>query len=70
MLEKRFNTSIGMSIGAQMRKTKTDHIAKLLMETTMSISEIAYAMGFENQANFSRYFQKEFNMKPSQYRKQ
>jgi LacI family transcriptional regulator len=70
MLEKRFKTSIGMSIGAQMRKTRTDHIAKLLLETTMSISEIAYAMGFENQANFSRYFQKEFNMKPSQYRKQ
>jgi LacI family transcriptional regulator len=69
MLEKRFKVAIGMSIGAKIRKVRADHIAKLLLETNMSISEIAHSMGFDSQANFSRYFQKEFQMKPLRYRK-
>jgi LacI family transcriptional regulator len=68
-LEKRFKMATGNSIGAQIRKARTKHIAKLLLETNMSVLEIAYSTGFDGPANFSRYFQKEFHMKPSQYRK-
>ena len=70
MLEKRFKIATGFSIGSQLRKARTNHIAQLLLETSMSITEIGLSMGFTSTANFSRYFQKEFNMKPSQYRKQ
>lgn len=69
MLEKRFKFATDISIGAHIRKSRANYIAKLLLETEMSISEITFAMGFTSLANFSRYFQNEFNMKPSQYRK-
>lgn len=68
-LEKRFKAATGMSIGSQIRSKRVNYIANLLLETNLSISEIAYSMGFDGPANFSRFFQKEFHMKPSQYRK-
>jgi len=36
----------------------------------VNISEIAYEVGFESPANFSRNFRRQFGMSPSQYCKQ
>jgi len=69
MLEKRFKAATDMSIGSHIRKARVNYIAKLLLETNMSISQITFLVGFNTTANFSRYFQNELNMKPSQYRK-
>jgi AraC-like DNA-binding protein len=33
----------------------------------MSVSEIAYEVGFNNPKNFSKYFKEEFKVLPSHY---
>ena len=42
---------------------------KLLMETDLSITEIAYDCGFENLSNFNRQFRKEKRLVPRDYRR-
>jgi signal transduction histidine kinase/ligand-binding sensor domain-containing protein/DNA-binding response OmpR family regulator len=41
--------------------------AQLLEKSQMTISEIAYEVGFNNPKIFSKYFKEEFKMPPSQY---
>jgi len=41
--------------------------AQLLEKSQLSVSEIAYQVGFNNPKYFSRYFKEEFNVLPSEY---
>lgn len=43
--------------------------AQYLRESQLNISEIAYKLGFNNPKYFSRYFQEEYGMLPSEYQK-
>lgn len=43
--------------------------SKLLLETTLYISEICYQTGFRNIANFNRQFRKRYGSTPSEYRR-
>jgi len=45
-------------------------VARLLVETNMSIGEIALASGFEIDAHVARYFARQTGMTPLAYRKQ
>ncbi|MFR4170848.1 MAG: helix-turn-helix domain-containing protein [Lachnospiraceae bacterium] len=42
----------------------------LLRNTTMSITEIAYAYGFSNTSYFCELFRKNYNISPGNYQKQ
>lgn len=42
--------------------------SRMLAETTMNISTIAYECGFSNMANFNRTFKKYHNQTPTEYR--
>jgi transcriptional regulator GlxA family with amidase domain len=44
------------------------HAARLLVDSTMSISEICYASGFNNISNFNRIFKKRKNCSPKEFR--
>lgn len=48
--------------------TRIGNAARMLAETTMNISSIAYECGFSNMANFNRTFRKYKNQTPSEYR--
>ena len=41
--------------------------AKPLLESQLSISEVAYQVGFSNPKHFSKYFKQEFDILPSAY---
>lgn len=41
--------------------------AKPLLESQLTISEVAYQVGFSNPKHFSKYFKQEFNILPSAY---
>jgi len=69
VLEKRFRTILGRSIHDEIRRTRVEQIIQMLSETTMSISEIAQALGFSDVAHISRYFRREKGMSPLVYRK-
>jgi AraC-like DNA-binding protein len=43
---------------------------ELLTDTSMNVSEVAYALRFENTGQFSTFFKKKEGLTPSQFRKQ
>lgn len=47
------------------RSVRLQRAASLLEKTTMTVSEIAYEVGFNNPKYFSKYFKMEFDMLPS-----
>jgi LacI family transcriptional regulator len=69
VLQKRFKKWLGCSILREINRVRTDKIAEMLIASNMSISEIAFSMGFSDVDHISRYFRKSKNMTPLAYRK-
>ena len=51
------NEYLGCSIATYIRKQRISHACKLLRDTDMSVSAVAYAVGFSDYGHFSRIFQ-------------
>jgi LacI family transcriptional regulator len=68
-LERRFRTEIGHSILEEIRRLRTDEIARLLVESRLPIGHIADAMGFEDVQHFARYFRSSRQLSPLAYRR-
>ena len=49
------------------RSIRLKRAAQLLEKSGMSVSEIAFEVGFNNPKNFTKYFKEEFKILPSQY---
>ena len=49
------------------RAIRMKRAAQLLGKTQMTISEVAYEVGFSNPKYFTKFFKKEFSMLPSEY---
>ena len=69
VLEKRFRDQLGTTILQEIRRVRTDKIAQMLIETNLSVSQIALSLGFNGNEHISRYFQREKNMSLLKYRK-
>ena len=66
-LYKRLVAMTGKTPIEFIRVIRLKHAAKLLRETRMNISEVAYQVGFNNPKYFTKYFKEEFGMLPSVY---
>lgn len=66
-LHRKFSEITGQAPGEFVRTIKLKHAAKLLLEKNLSVTQIAYAIGFSSPAQFSRAFSKQFNCTPSEY---
>ena len=66
-LYKRLVAMTGKTQIEFIRVIRLKHAAKLLRETRMNISEVAYQVGFNNPKYFTKYFKEEFGMLPSVY---
>ena len=51
------------------RNMRLQRAAQLLSKSQLSVSEVAYEVGFNNPKNFSKYFKQEFDILPSQFQK-
>ncbi len=69
VLETKFRQFIGRTINEEIRRVRIEQIGQMLVETELSITEIAYATGFKNVEHIARYFRKEKDMSPRDYRK-
>lgn len=73
MTEVAFSRFLKRETGKNFVDTLTDirmgHVARMFIDTDMTITEIAYQCGFNNMANFSRIFKRKKGMSPQQYRK-
>jgi len=68
-LQKRFHKAIGASIYDEIRRIRVEQIVRMLLETDMSVSQIAFNLGFTSIKHISRYFRKQKGMNLSEYRR-
>lgn len=69
-LYKRLVAMTGKTPIEFIRAIRLKHAAKLLRETRLNISEVAYQVGFNNPKYFTKYFKEEFGMLPSVYQEE
>lgn len=68
-LERRFQREMGVSILSEIRRARTDQIAKLLLESELPVWQIAASLGFEDAQHFARYFRSIKKISPLAFRK-
>jgi LacI family transcriptional regulator len=68
-LERRFRREMGGSILSEIRRARIDQIAQMLLETDLSVGQIATSLGFEDVQHFARYFRSVKKMSPLGFRK-
>lgn len=68
-LEQRFRNVLGRSVLSEIRRVRIELVAQMLVDTTLSISQIALALGYTGVDHIARYFKREMGMNLLAYRK-
>lgn len=68
-LNEAVKGATGLSVGTYIRNMVMVRAKRQLAYTSLSAKEIAYALGYEDYAHFSKLFSKSIGMSPSEYRK-
>lgn len=63
-----FKQRCGKSLMEYVIDIRLGHASRLLIDTTMSVSEICYECGFKNVSNFNRIFKASRNRTPKEFR--
>ena len=69
-LNQQFRQATGTSIMAYLTQLRLRLATSMLGDTSLSIREIAYRVGFKDITHFGRTFRKHFDCAPSEYRAQ
>ncbi|MFD2572728.1 two-component regulator propeller domain-containing protein [Spirosoma soli] len=67
-LHLKLTALTGMSVSRYVRALRLRRAQELLTATKQNVSEVAYAVGFEDPKYFSRVFSEEFGVSPGHYR--
>lgn len=67
-LHQKLVALTGMSITRYLRALRLSKAKELLTTTRLTISEVAYAVGFDDPKYFSRVFSEEFGVSPQNFR--
>lgn len=59
----------GMTFTESLTEIRLGHVSRMLIDTTHSVSEIAYKCGFNNIANFNRIFKLKKGCTPKEFKK-
>lgn len=68
-LNKKISAITGKTTSEYVRSIRLKRACQLLVKTQLSISEIAYEIGYNIPKYFSKHFKEEFGMLPTEYRK-
>lgn len=68
-LERLFLSHVGHSPAVEITRTRLDQARNLLIETDLSLSDIAKRTGFFHPETLHRIFKKEFGITPGEYRR-
>lgn len=68
-LERRFRRVLSRSVLDEIRRVHVEQVTRMLMETNLSIAQIALTLGYTGVAHISRYFRREKGMSALEYRK-
>ncbi|HKO79050.1 MAG TPA: two-component regulator propeller domain-containing protein [Chitinophagaceae bacterium] len=69
-LYRKLKTMTEMTPGEFIKHIRLKNAAQLLVSTHLTVSEIFYRTGFNNQSYFFREFKKRYNCAPNEYREQ
>jgi AraC-like DNA-binding protein len=65
-----FRVRTGKTFVETLNEIRLGHASRMLIDTTQSVSEIAYRCGFNNMSNFNRIFKKKKHCTPKEFREQ
>jgi LacI family transcriptional regulator len=68
-LYERFARVLERPVHEEIKRVRVDQLARMLVTTNLSISQIAYTLGCSDMKNLARYFKQAKGMSPLQYRK-
>lgn len=68
-LQRKIKEHTGLTPKAYLTKRRLDVAMYLIQEGHGTVSEAAYGTGFSNLSSFARYFKREFDMLPSEVKK-
>jgi AraC-like DNA-binding protein len=63
-----FKSRTGITFIDSLLELRLGHASRLLIDTTQSVSEVAYNCGFNNISNFNRLFKKKKGCTPKEFR--
>ena len=66
-LHRRLKDITGIASGQFLRNLRMEQAARLLREGKVNISQVAYSVGYSDQAQFSTAFKTHFGQSPSEY---
>ena len=66
-LHRKMKQATGYTAGEFIRSLRMEQAARLIVEQKVNVSQVAYAVGFNNQTHFSTAFKKYFGMVPKAY---
>ena len=69
-LQRLFKNQTGVSMSEWLNEQKLQRAASLLLNSYMSVKEVAYTIGYEHASSFIRAFERRFTQAPAHYRKQ
>ena len=67
-LNRRFLAALGTSPRSFWQRERVRFAKGLLENTNLTISEVAYRVGYEDAGHFARLFGREMSVTPSEYR--
>ena len=68
-LYRKLTAITGMTPGEFIKNIRLKHAAQLLVSTRLTVSEIFYRTGFNNQSYFYREFKKRYDCSPNKYKR-
>jgi LacI family transcriptional regulator len=68
-LHDKFVKTLGRSVYDEIKRVRIDLISQMLIETDLSISDIALSLGYDNTNHIARYFKQKMGISPVDYRK-
>jgi len=69
ILEIRFRKILGRSVHDEIQYIRIEQIARMLIETNLSVSYISTTLGYPSLGHIARYFKKIKGLNPTDYRK-
>jgi transcriptional regulator GlxA family with amidase domain len=65
-----FKKRTGVTFIDSLNEIRLGHATRMLIDTTHSVSEIAYKCGFNNISNFNRIFRKKKGCTPKEFKEE
>lgn len=68
-LSRRFRQETGFTFTEYLNKLRLEEAARLLLDRSLSVTEVCYQVGFQSLSHFQRLFRDFYGKSPSAYRK-